>query len=415
MREPDDLMDKNIGTVCNYDPVVCQALLRISLAINARLEVEDVLDRVVHYTRQLMHCDESSILLWNPHKLQFEEGASTNLGQSVAQRVRREGGTSRWIVDHGEPLVMADTHQDPLAYNPMVSEHDIRAYAGVPIKPRGQAVGVLYALSHQVREFDRAELEIMQTLADMAGIAINNALLVQSLRELNEFKKAMMRMAAHDLRNPLSLVKGYIEFLVDDLSPLSPEHKQWAGVIQRSLTRMGTLIDGILVYEKMSSIDEIVRQPCDLNEIARQAVGEFSPAAAEKAQHLGLETTSEPLIIQGDPYLLAEMVGNLISNAIKYTPSEGHITVGTQAGEREVMLWVQDTGSGITPEDQEKIFHPFVRVKSAGSQRGSGLGLSLVKLVVERHGGRVDVESAPGEGSTFRVHLAVSTLEPETG
>jgi signal transduction histidine kinase len=109
--------------------------------------------------------------------------------------------------------------------------------------------------------------------------------------------------------------------------------------------------------------------------------------------------------VHGDSLLLQQAVGNLVSNAIRYTPTEGQITIQTQDGQDEFTVIVQDNGPGISPDDQRRLFHPFVRLKSSGRERGSGLGLSLVKTVVERHGGHISVESSPGRGTLFAVHL----------
>jgi len=389
----------------------CQALLRISLAIHARLDLAELLEQVVYYARALTQCEDASVVLWNPYKRVFEEGTSTNLGDSVARRVRREGGASRWIFDNGQPLVVADTRRDSFVANPMISEGGIRAYAGVPVQQGGDTMGILYALAHQLRKFDEGELEIMQALADMAAIAIRNARLVRSLRELNEFKGTMIRMAAHDLQNPLALARGYFGFLIEDLEPFSPEHTRWVDTIRRSLAQMNDLIDGILAYGQLTSTDEMQRQPCDLNAIARRVVAEFEPAATQKSHHLGLEAASEPLVVLGEELLLREMVGNLVANAIKYTPPGGQITVRTHGGQEEHTVVVQDTGPGIDPADQDKLFQPFVRLRSTGEERGSGLGLCLVQTIVERHGGRVSVESSQGEGAAFSVYLPAASSE----
>jgi signal transduction histidine kinase len=111
------------------------------------------------------------------------------------------------------------------------------------------------------------------------------------------------------------------------------------------------------------------------------------------------------LTVLADDLLLREAIGNLLSNAIKYTPSGGGITVSAKAGDGEAGVVVRDTGPGIAEQDRHRLFQPFARLASAGSERGVGLGLSLVKTIVKRHGGRVTVESDVGKGSTFGVWL----------
>ncbi len=151
--------------------------------------------------------------------------------------------------------------------------------------------------------------------------------------------------------------------------------------------------------------DELERQPCDLNRITQQAIADFETAAARKSQQVTFQPNADPAIVTGDALLLREAIGNLISNAVKYTPQEGQITVRTDRGADEIVVTIQDSGSGISLDDQQGLFRPFTRLPSAGTEHGSGLGLSLVKTVVERHGGRVTVDNVLGQGAIFGIHM----------
>jgi signal transduction histidine kinase len=387
------------------------SLLQISLAINASLDLTDILTQVTNSTRKLVGCDRSSVVLWNPDKAQFEVGASTDADDAVSQQLCRDGGASRWILDHGRPFVVPATSQDPFSSSQLTMEPGILAYVGVPLRHADQPLGVLYALYNRPRRFDQGELPLMQALADIAAIAVRNAQLVQALQRMNEFKDTLMQMAAHDLRNPLSEAIGFLSLLVEALGDVGPENEDYVARIQRALHRVDRLIEAILMHERATT-GQLERQPCDLNHIVELVAFEFEPIAAQKSQHLSLQQVATPLVVHGDSLLLQQAVGNLVSNAIRYTPTEGQITIQTQDSQDEFTVIVQDNGPGISPDDQHRLFHPFVRLKSAGRERGSGLGLSLVKTVVERHGGRISVESSPGQGTLFAIHLPAHRPAP---
>ncbi len=381
------------------------ALVQVSLSINACLDLPQILEEVVSYVKALTDSDDASILLWDAKSGTFQTGASSDMGQTVSRRVRSKGGASYWIVAHKQPLVVPDVRQDPFGANPMLLETGMHSYAGVPITYEGGVLGVLYALSHQPRRYTPLDLEIMHQLASMAAIAIRNAQLVRSLNEMIEFRKTMAAVMVHDLRNPLSLAKGYVELLSDRQFSLPDEYWEYLDGVQTALGRMEHLIESLLRYQEISDLEEISFQPCNLNSIAEAVAAEFDALARQKNHQLILATTMPPLSVDGDPVLLHEAVGNLVLNAIKYTPSGGYIIIQTARDGDWATISVRDSGPGIAAEDQNRLFQPFTRLKAARKQRGSGLGLSLVKTIVEHHGGFVRLDSEIGHGSVFSIYL----------
>ena len=386
-------------------------LLKISLAINAELDLKDLLDMIVRSTRELTGCEDASIVLWCPQEAYFKIGASTNIGSTVSRRVRQSGGASRWVVEHGQPVIVSDTRQDPFVANPMILESGILAYTGVPIKQRGNVRGVLYALYWRVHKASSKELWVMEQAAAIAAAAIHNADLVDSLRDLNAFKSAMMRTLVHDLRNPLSSIVAVFDLLQLEMDQLPPEFQKWFPAIRKQTSRMEGLITGILNYEKMSSVEEIERNKFDLNVLAQDTASYMEDMAAQKSHGLIIDLSSQSVWVYGNKIILREAIDNLVTNAIKYTPHGGRITIRTRMEDKDCVLEVEDTGPGIAPENHEKIFQQFVRLGTDGQEIGTGLGLSLVKLIIERHAGTVTIESSPGEGAVFSLHLPLFEKE----
>lgn len=379
-----------------------ESLLQISLAINAHKELRSILETIVTHTRSLLGCADSSIVLWDRRRGVFKHGASTNIGAEVSRRVRREGGATRWVVDHCEAVLVPDTRRDPFIANPMIPEGGVMAYTGVPIAQGDEVLGVLYALYATTHKATPDDLWLLTQAAALAAIAIQNSRLLHSLEEINNFKSAMIRMLVHDLNNILQSLMGGIEILRHCNRDADHDDLERVDV---SVTRMRRLVEGILRYERMTSVEEIRRGPVDLNAVAEKAATVFAEAAAEKSHRLVLALSSQPCMAYGDRLLLEEAAFNLVSNAVNYTPKGGTITLRTRVAEDGYVFEVADTGPGLAVEDRERIFEPFVRLKAAGQVKGSGLGLHLVRTIVDRHAGTIAVFGRPGKGATFTVTL----------
>jgi signal transduction histidine kinase len=180
--------------------------------------------------------------------------------------------------------------------------------------------------------------------------------------------------------------------------------------------RIEALIKDLLDLERIEQRVGLKLSKCDLADITRTAVMELTLTALQRQQKLMYDDLATSFYVRGDPQRLYQVVSNLVSNAIKYTQAGGEVTVTVRDQEEQIRLDVRDTGPGISPEAQARIFERFYRAPSvAADDRGTGLGLALVKSIVEQHGGRVWVASVVGQGSTFSVSLPVwreSVLEP---
>ena len=229
-------------------------------------------------------------------------------------------------------------------------------------------------------------------------------------QELIPLRDEFVAVVSHELRTPLTSIIGYLELLVDDESGgLTAEQESYLEIVQRSTARLVELVgDLLLVAEAERGPLALELGDIDLVQLASHAVDAARPAADARRITLAFDA-GEPGAVGGDATRLAQMLDNLISNAIKFTPSGGSVTV--RAGKRgsNAVFEVADTGDGISELDRERLFEPFFRSREANARAvpGTGLGLTITKAIVEAHKGTIEVESVPGGGATFRVWLPV--------
>lgn len=234
---------------------------------------------------------------------------------------------------------------------------------------------------------------------------------ISTLRELDSLKTQMIRMASHDLKNPLGVVLGYTDLM---LSGRAKEPDRFLRMIHDAAKRMETIINDILNIERLRA-GRLDLALIDLGDLLAETFAEYQDQARDKAHTFTLERPPAPLLSQIDRRQFQEAISNLIGNAIKYTPNEGSVTVRLSATGDLIHLHVADNGYGMAKDAQANLFKPFYRVRTreTASIPGTGLGLSLVKAVIEAHGGRLWVESDEGKGSTFYIEMSINLEQPE--
>jgi signal transduction histidine kinase len=236
------------------------------------------------------------------------------------------------------------------------------------------------------------------------------------LHELDRMKDDFVASVSHELRTPLTSIRGYLELLREgEAGELTEEQHQFVSIVERNSDRLLRLV-GDLLFVAQVEADKITLEPepTDVEDLVRQAVDAARPAASEKGIELDVELDGLGVLL-ADRARLAQVLDNLISNALKFTPSGGHVAVRTSRQTDVVVIEVSDDGMGISAEDQSQLFQRFFRTASATEQaiQGTGLGLSIVKAIVEAHDGVITVKSVAGEGTVFRVELPLTrALEP---
>jgi len=231
----------------------------------------------------------------------------------------------------------------------------------------------------------------------------------RELKELDELKDNLLSMVSHDLRTPMTSIKGYTSILMDKMGKLSEDRQtKYLGTIGKEADRLTRMIDDLLDLQRFEE-GRMTFELADINlmKLLGESMNAFQGAAFSKNITIESELPDSAIMVNADRDRLSQIVANYLSNAIKFTSDGGKVKIKAETisenGKKQVKVSVSDTGPGISVEGQAKLFSKFqqLETRKASKQKGSGLGLALVKEIVEHHGGKVGVESEPGSGSVF--------------
>ncbi|MCK6530334.1 ATP-binding protein [Myxococcota bacterium] len=282
----------------------------------------------------------------------------------------------------------------------------------VPLAAHGRALGTLLVATTAAsgRHLDEGDLAFAREVAGRAALALDNARLHREAEEANRRKDEFMAFLAHELRNPLGSISLALHVL-DQLCGPDPRVVRHREIIGRQVRSLSRLVEDLLDVARITQGKMVLhRSRADLRDIVDHVLATHRPRAESRRQSLGARVGAEELAVDGDPVRLEQIAGNLVENAIKYTPEGGSVRVEARREGDEVVLRVADDGTGISADLLPRVFDIYSQARSGGTSRagegGLGLGLALVKRLAEMHGGRVAARSeGPGRGSEFEVRL----------
>ncbi len=293
----------------------------------------------------------------------------------------------------------------------------LKSYICVPMVVSGNPFGVLtFATAESGRQYTEADLALAKDLTHRAGVAIENTQLYQALREADRRKDEFLATLAHELRNPLAPIRNSLQIL--KMPRVDAETVQRSrDMMERQVHHLVRLVDDLLdVSRVMRGKIELRKEKVELATVVARAVETVQPLVDAQGHELSVRLPSQSLLLDADPVRLAQVVGNLLTNAAKYTEPNGLIGLTAERDGDLAVLRIRDDGIGIAPHMLPRIFELFVQVDHAAtrSQGGLGIGLTLVKNLVEMHGGTVEAHSPGlGQGSELVVRLPLSAREPE--
>jgi PAS domain S-box-containing protein len=326
------------------------------------------------------------------------------------------------VLRTGEPELVEDIPDALLAAVAHDEEHlrtlrelGLRSYVCVPIRSLGRTLGgITFVADQPGRRYDAADLRVAQDLASRAAVAIQNASLYRALKESDRRKDEFLATLAHELRNPLAPLRNALQIM--KLSGEQPAREQARTLMERQLEQMVRLVDDLMDVSRISRNKlELRRERVELARVVESAVETSRPLVEQQGHRLTVTLPPGPVFLDADLTRLAQVFLNLLNNSAKYTEPGGRIWLTAERQGSDVVVAVKDTGIGIPRDKLPGVFELFSQVEGTltRAQGGLGIGLSLVRRLVEMHGGSITAHSeGPGRGSTFTVRLPVLVEAP---
>jgi signal transduction histidine kinase len=387
----------------------------IDRQLNATLDFARVMDLTLEHAMDAMAAstgvvgvmDEAGTGLY----LVAQRGVPTEYARYRDEPWPIERGIIGRVARTGRPAVVGNVREDP-DFEPVVVQ--THSQITVPILYQDQVRAVVSLESPHPDAFSEDDLAFVTRLADHAAIAIENARLYQQAQAANQAKTEFMSIASHELKIPMTSIKGYAKLLtLGTGGELTDNQRKFLDIISANVDRMDRLVADLLDVSRIEAGRlRLEMGPVDLRDVIETVIQSVSAQIEAKQLSLELEIPASLPPIWGDRGRLIQILTNLVSNAYKYTPNDGeiHIMVDGQTGSSSpdcLTISVRDTGLGISPEDQQKLFTKFFRADDPRVRDvpGTGLGLSITKSLVEMHNGEIWFESAPDQGTIFTFTL----------
>jgi len=404
-----------------------QKLNRLTNQINSGLLLEEILDQVYNDFRDFIPYDRVGFaLLEDDGKVLKSQWARTEYQPVLLGRYylgNMAGSSLEKILNSGKPRIINDL-EAYLQRNPssestqIIVQEGIRSSLTCPLIANGVSIGFIFFSSRKKNTYVRAHIEIYLQIAGQLSVIVEKGRLVselaaqkekieqqyQQVRHLMEMQNTFMGIAAHDLRSPIASIQNVAELLLTTEIVLQAGEKQeFLGDIRDQTQHMLGLLNDLLDVTRIEAgkleLELIYKQ---MTELLEDAVRRNDLLAAKKNTRVVLQTV-EPGTVLADPIRIRQVLDNLISNAVKYSPPGSLVTVRAKRGSICWRVEVQDEGPGISSKDRERLFQDFARLSArpTGGEKSTGLGLSIARRVIDAHGGEIGVDSVDGKGATF--------------
>lgn len=419
---PNDL--ENEVTRLHAQVAALRQLLDVTTWLNDTLlspdpQPERLLSTIMDAAAGLTGCESAAVLLWdeNRNELYFASTNSNNPNAPnlIGTMVPMEsiaGTIFQSRLPHRVDNVAADIRH----YKDVDKDigFQTRSLMGVPMIARGRVIGVLEVVNKKRPPFSPRDEQVLMMLAQEAAVAIEVARLLMALstanRELSEvdrLKDTFISIASHELRTPLGIIIGYATFLKEDAS--NSETAEYADTVMGSALHLRSILDSMATLRYMTTnIADMHLEPIDLATLRSDLAAEVASLPGAAAHDIQLYEPVNGLKIKADRARLMLALGNVLDNAVRFTPAPGTITIDAKPRSHEVWISVQDTGVGITAENIERMFDEFFQVENhmTRAHGGLGIGLSVARTVIKLCGGRIWAESQGlGRGSTLTIAL----------
>ncbi len=418
-------------------------LHEISQAFAAMTDIRETYGRLTSRVAELVGCEKCVISLYDPDTREFVcQAPGYNVADELLKKFRYPSDDLRpaWNFRTQGPLVNRRPEEFNEVQQSYLRPFGVYNLTEIPLVVEGRIIGKI-SLGNKPGGFSENEIRLITVFAAQAAVAIQNARLYARLRasaaeleakvrertaeleatyaelaasharlrEVDELKSDFLGNVSHELRTPLASIKGYVDNLLDGVAgPLADRPRHYLARVRDNADRLSRMVSDLLDLSRIEAgkID-VVPQALDPAAVLADAREGLRHVAADRGVRLVLEP-SPAAPVWADPDKLHQVLTNLVSNAVKFTPSGGVVTLGAGVGPPGlVRLTVADTGPGVPTAERERVFDKFYQLGRVGGERpaGTGLGLTIARHLVELHGGRIWIEDAPGGGALFALLL----------
>lgn len=376
---------------------------------------EEAFDRLTALAGRLSDAPTALLTLLDADRQFFKSQRGLGEPWAQARQTPLTHSICKLVASADKPLVIDNTQtHEWLDDNRAVTDLNVLAYCGVPLHATdGTPIGALCVIDQEPRSWREGLPELLEEIARSVMTEIELREQSQELLELTRRQNELLGTVAHDLRSPLTVIKGYSELLLHERFGLAEQPKHMIDAMKRNSGFMLRLVDELLDLEALKSGRvQLETKLVDLTGLVKGVVELQKMLGAPKQVESKFCASESNIFVQADPRKLEQVLTNLLSNAIKFAPPKSEVEVTLEKDGEHAVLKVCDQGPGVPEEDRKKIFEPFGKSKAqpTGGEKSTGLGLAIVKKLVEAHHGSIRV-TGDEQGATFEMKLPVATGE----
>ncbi len=391
------------------------ALVDMAQKVTGKLKIDSVLQTAVKILQVLLNARASTITMLSEDRSELVVAAAVGVNEEYTQaRMKLDESISGGVVNTGDLIHIRDTYSEP---DFLFFSEIVRSLLVVPLIVRGQTIGTLAIDSDRANAFSDLDIQLMMIAAAQVSIAISNAGLFEEvearaseltvayeeLKESDRLKDELVQNVSHELRTPLTFVKGYVDLLMDgEMGLVSSEQQEALHIVATKTDEITRIIDDIITLQRIDS-GNLQLDVSAMAALIQTAVSGHRIVAEKKGLTIVAELPPTPGFVLMDKGRINQVIDNLIANAMKFSPNGGVISVSMEDLHDEIRVIISDQGVGMPKDKQNRIFDRFYQIDGSSRRRfgGTGIGLAIVKRIIDAHHGKIWVESELELGSSF--------------
>lgn len=384
-----------------------QKLINISSDLASELDLNILLSKIVQAAANVSNSEEASILMFDPAKNQLYFQAATNLDSQLKRGlvVPPEGSIAGWILQNQKSVIVDNPQKDKRHFDHIgeITQIECQSLLGIPLLVKGKTIGVLEVINKKEGKFTPEDQEVLEALGAQASVAIENSRLFLQSDLIGQF--------VHEIRTPLSALNAAAHLLRNNRVPEEQKIKM-IDILEAEIQALADMSSSFLDLARLESGRKQYNvKEFDLRDLLVEGHDLIENEAVENGLELILDLPDQLPRVVGDRQQLKRALLNLLNNAVKFNSPGGSITIRASRSGKKIHASILDTGLGIPEESLSRIFEKFYRVPDHRDQvPGTGLGLSVVKQIIQDHGGSIEVNSIVGKGTSFQITLPINSI-----